>query len=209
MLGVVALAHVTGFLWFSMQVAQKKFRHAFGEAPPDSAFDVLFFDPDDVADSASSPPEKPVTKDTGRKNAAVTKRALKDANAIQAGATEAIGKPEVATPPASIDWAREAEQVAASGRALSRPNEQPLGPKTDVARGLNSASGKKEFGWSHSAIEPIEVHPGGTLIWLNERCAIVVSGMIFPVCSIGEIPVRGDLFEHMDDPPELGAEPLP
>ena len=196
MLGVVTLAHVAGFFWFSLQVAQKKFRHTSGETPPDRAFDVLFLD-------------KPVAKQMERKNAAVTKRAPNDANAIQAGTSEAISTPEAAPPPAPIDWAREAEQVAASGRALSPPNERPLGPKTEVPRGLNSASGKKEFGWSHSAIEPIEVRPGGTLIWLNERCAIVISGMIFPVCSIGKIPVRGDLFEHMDDPPELGAEPLP
>jgi hypothetical protein len=39
---------------------------------------------------------------------------------------------------------------------------------------------------------------------VSERCVIVVSVMLFPACGIGEIPVDGGLFEHMNDPPALG-----
>lgn len=28
--------------------------------------------------------------------------------------------------------------------------------------------------------------------------------MVLPACGIGEIPINGDLFKHMYDPPVLG-----
>jgi hypothetical protein len=46
---------------------------------------------------------------------------------------------------------------------------------------------------------------GGTLIRLNENCVLVVFLVPFPACALGKIPPRGDLLEHMHDPPEFGA----
>lgn len=43
------------------------------------------------------------------------------------------------------------------------------------------------------------------IINLTDRCALVISIMLIPVCKMGEIKARGDLLEHMDDPKPLGA----
>ena len=37
------------------------------------------------------------------------------------------------------------------------------------------------------------------LLNINDRCAIVIYGLIFPVCRIGRIPANGHLFDHMRD----------
>jgi hypothetical protein len=39
-------------------------------------------------------------------------------------------------------------------------------------------------------------------------CAIVFAVMLIPVCKLGTLEPRGDLLQHMDDPPQLGASPL-
>jgi hypothetical protein len=31
----------------------------------------------------------------------------------------------------------------------------------------------------------------------------------FPLCKVGKMPARGDLFQHMKDPPALGEPELP
>ena len=62
-------------------------------------------------------------------------------------------------------------------------------------------------GVRYERIEPLKT--GGTLIRLNDRCVLVFAVMVLPICQIGKIPARGDLFEHMDDPPVLGAPPPP
>jgi hypothetical protein len=84
---------------------------------------------------------------------------------------------------------------------LTKPDGRALGPLDDQAsaRGLSSASGPKPFGWSHSRVQRIEPIEGGTIIWINDRCAIVLSGLLMPVCKIGKIEARGDLFENMQD----------
>ncbi len=98
----------------------------------------------------------------------------------------------------SIDWRREAEETA---REYALQAEAQRGHKDDSS----AAKPKPEFGWSHSRthrIEPLE--EGGFLVWINDRCAIVISIMAMPVCQIGTKPARGDLFEHMDDAPTPG-----
>ena len=47
---------------------------------------------------------------------------------------------------------------------------------------------------------------GGSLLWINDRCFLVMTGLIpFPMCGIGKIPVRGDLFDRMRE--RKGQEP--
>ena len=98
----------------------------------------------------------------------------------------------------SIDWSREAEETArehalrAEAQRDHKDDSSPVKPKP-------------EFGWSHSQIHRIEpLEEGGFLVWLNDRCAIVISVMAMPVCKFGKKPARGDLFEHMDDAPAPG-----
>jgi hypothetical protein len=62
----------------------------------------------------------------------------------------------------------------------------------------------QEFGWSKTAQRVEALPDGGILIRLSERCVVVVTIIMMPMCQIGEIPVNGDLFEHMDDSSVLG-----
>jgi len=110
--------------------------------------------------------------------------------------------------PASIDWSKEAE-LAASRQIDSLENARRR------ARGFTrleanrepwtAPASKPEFGWSHAQTHPIEPLPeGGTLMWINERCALVLNAALLPVCKLGKIEARGDLFKHMNDAPEPG-----
>ena len=70
----------------------------------------------------------------------------------------------------------------------------------DVGPGSDQGTAP-QFGWDHAQTHRVEaLEGGGTLLWINDRCFIVMAGMIpFPMCGIGKIPVRGDLFDHMRD----------
>lgn len=112
------------------------------------------------------------------------------------------------TPP--IDWAREAERSASRQWEKEQEARRLAAPFTHDYGAHRPARPAPEFGWDRTVtnrIEPLE--SGGTLIWINDRCAIVVAGGVLPICKIGKITARGDLFEHMNDPPVLGAEPTP
>jgi hypothetical protein len=100
--------------------------------------------------------------------------------------------------PPSIDWRLEAEATAREhalrAEAQREHKNEQAPPKP-----------KPAFGWSHSRVQRIEpMEEGGFLVWINDRCAIVISVLAMPVCKIGSKPARGDLFEHMDDAPTMG-----
>jgi hypothetical protein len=109
--------------------------------------------------------------------------------------------------PAIVDWNAEAA-LTAKQRAQSAMAPPPRaldkhGSGADFDGGLGpDESITPEFGWDHARthrVEPLE--GGGSLLWINDRCFIVMAGLIpFPMCGIGKIPVRGDLFDHMRDP---------
>jgi hypothetical protein len=114
-------------------------------------------------------------------------------------APQLIAQPrrENAAEPPAIDWRRDAEAIA---REHAQAAEAAREPSRD-----GPAKPKPEFGWSHSAthrIEPIE--GGGFVVWINDKCGVAVAGLAMPFCMFGKKPARGDLFEHMDDPPRPG-----
>jgi hypothetical protein len=101
------------------------------------------------------------------------------------------------TPPA-IDWSREAEQVAREHALAAEAGREP---RDDGA----AQQPTPEFGWSHSRIHRIEpMESGGFIVWISDNCFIAISVMAMPMCKLGKKPPRGDLFEHMDDPPTPG-----
>jgi hypothetical protein len=114
--------------------------------------------------------------------------------------------------PAIVDWNAEAA-LAAKQRAQSATAPQPRaldkhGAGTDFNGGIGADQGPApEFGWDHARTHRVEaMEGGGSILWINDRCFIVMYGVIpFPICGIGKIPVRGDLFDHMRDP--QGHEP--
>lgn len=108
---------------------------------------------------------------------------------------------------APIDWASEAA-LAARHRAdaveLERRRARGFTPEAQGREPETQVPPAPEFGWSRTAQRVETLPEGGILIHVSERCVIVVSVVMLPACGIGEIPVKGDLFEHMNDPPALG-----
>lgn len=101
--------------------------------------------------------------------------------------------------PPAIDWRGDAEAVA---REHAREAEAGREPPKD---GSGPAKKKPEFAWSHSAthrIEPME--NGGFVVWISDKCGVAVGALAMPFCMFGKKPARGDLFEHMNDPPTPG-----
>jgi hypothetical protein len=114
--------------------------------------------------------------------------------------------------PANVDWNAEAV-LTAKQRAQSAAAPPPraldkrlAGMYVDVGPGVDQGNAP-EFGWDHARTHRVEALEGGggSLLWINDRCFLVMAGLIpFPICGIGEIPVRGDLFDHMGDPKATG-----
>lgn len=128
-----------------------------------------------------------------------------------AGRAARQGRPRTTRP--WIDWEKEADtavaeqseeaaQAARRASALSRWREHVMpGP----------APRPPEFRWDEARTSQRFVPTiGGLLVHLNDRCVIIVSPLaLFGGCAIGEIPVYGDLFAHMDDPKEPGDTSVP
>jgi hypothetical protein len=150
---------------------------------------VLVFLPD--AKTIQAPP---------RTVAPLAPKRLLETSPPENNAPRLIAPPEREGTPAlpMIDWRREAEE-AAREHVLEAQAER--GHKDDSA----PPKPQPEFGWDHSRVHRIEpLESGGLLVWINDRCAIVISVMAMPICKIGKKPARGDLFEHMDDAPTPG-----
>jgi hypothetical protein len=119
-----------------------------------------------------------------------------------------VQPPPVERPPANIDWNSEAALTAKQqAQSAAAPPPRALdkhGAGADLDGGLGPDPGSTpEFGWDHAHTHRFEaLEGGGSILWINDRCFIVMAGMIpFPMCGIGKIPVRGDLFDHMHDLP--------
>lgn len=117
-----------------------------------------------------------------------------------------IEPPPVEQKSATIDWNAEAAlTVKQRAEVAAAPQPRALDQRSGgmyIDGGLPPDQGTApEFGWDHARthrLEPME--GGGAILWINDRCFVVLYGMIpFPMCGIGKIPVRGDLFDHMRD----------
>ncbi|HXP65407.1 MAG TPA: hypothetical protein VN815_08040 [Steroidobacteraceae bacterium] len=156
-----------------------------------------------LASHVQAPAETPAAPDAPRKKPASTRE------------TQLIivpkyvpAAPPAEAPPAPIDWNAEAALTAKQqAEAAAQPGPRALdrhGAGLDFDGGLGpDVDAKPEFGWYHARIHRVEaIEGGGSLLWLNDRCFIVMAGLIpFPMCGVGKIPPRVDLFDHMRDPP--------
>jgi hypothetical protein len=95
------------------------------------------------------------------------------------------------TPPVAVDWAKEAERVAADSTAAEGAN---IGAAQAPVR-------RPQFAWDYAQTHRLESLPdGGLLLNLSDRCSIVLKfPMLLGGCRIGKIESRGDLFAHMHD----------
>ncbi|HEY5101888.1 MAG TPA: hypothetical protein VII70_03825 [Steroidobacteraceae bacterium] len=115
--------------------------------------------------------------------------------------------PQSGSAPVAIDWAREAA-LAASRRIDAAEEAARKAQAFSARRGSSLASGKRaapRFGWSYAHTHRFETVPGAILFNLNDRCVILMTFMLMPICRIGKIEERGDLFQHMNEPLPLGA----
>jgi hypothetical protein len=169
------------------------YRHSTSADAPDRQSTVLVFledaperrrPPVEVAPIASEP--RLETVPTVSQPRAAAERSVPD---IPAEDSEA---------PPPIDWRREAEEAGLAHvleAEANAPREQPA----------QQPRKKSEFRWSRSQVNRVEpAQGGGVTVRLSERCVLVISVIVMPACKVGKIPVHGDLFEHMRDPPTLG-----
>jgi hypothetical protein len=109
---------------------------------------------------------------------------------------------EVPLNPPAIDWQEESRTAAAraaQGLESERRRKGSVGVDPRFARPAPRAP---EFGWDQSKIHRVESLPGGGLvIHLNDRCSLTLSGFLIPMCKLGRIDARGDLFDHIGDRP--------
>jgi hypothetical protein len=112
--------------------------------------------------------------------------------------------------PVMIDWAKEAQLAAGRQIDADEANARratALSTHKRVPEYLAPPPAQRQFGWSHANTHRIESFPGGGFILnLNDHCAIVFTIMVIPVCKMGTIEPRGDLFLHLHDPPLLGRQ---
>ena len=141
---------------------------------------------------------------------AVTRRAERPLQTAPITPPPEAPSADVPTAPGAIDWAREAEVSAARQLRKDEEARRLTAPFAHDFSHLTPERPTPQFGWSHASIHRVEpLEGGGTFIWINDRCGIVFAVMVVPICKIGKIPARGDLFEHMDDAPAPGKEPPP
>jgi hypothetical protein len=115
--------------------------------------------------------------------------------------------------PLSIDWRTEAGLAA---RRQAQSEDSPHRALDQHAAGADFNGGlgpdhqkPPEFGWDKTHTQRIvALEGGGTLLRISDRCVIViVLPTLFPICGFGDIPARGDLFEHMRDAPKSDTNP--
>jgi hypothetical protein len=169
--------------------------------------DSLIFLP--LASHVQAPAETPAAPEAPRKKPSITRETQ-----LIAIPKEQPPQPAETTTPAPIDWNAEAALTAKQrAQSAAEPGPRALdqhGTGLDFDGGLGpDPESKPEFGWYHARIHRIEaLEGGGSILWLNDRCFIVMAGVIpFPMCGIGKIPARGDLFDHMHDAAAPEPEP--
>jgi hypothetical protein len=206
---VVLIIHVALFILFA--TLRTPLPRPDEQEAPSMAF---FLPPDEVDTTAKGAPQSPpaaqVAHPTSPQRAA----------AAAAKSPGEIVRPQPPQPSNSItvppapDWRHEMQiaannEIEAEERKRHKPS--PLAPHdfSRVKPGSTDYS-KSQFGWSHAATHRVEEIPtGGLLININDRCFIAWVIFPFPLCKVGKMPARGDLFQHMKDPPALGEPELP
>jgi len=112
-----------------------------------------------------------------------------------------------------IDWYGEVASSASTalGDAEKKGRQAavfaPPPPPPFLAR---PPPGGYRFGWSAVATQRFRIVNGVPILRITEHCSVVFF-ITLPVgtCTIGKIQARGDLFQHMHDPPPQGQADLP
>lgn len=183
-------------------------RQVRSETPTEENRPILvFLGPDPIVKAAepAAPPPKARSFRRARPSPDRASGLPADSSAIAESLQRGSAAPPLGP---TIDWSRESRlaaerQVDALEAARRRARGFTPGEE-DRKRAIVSAP-TPEFGWDRAHTQRIEPIPsGGTLIHINDRCVVAFAVLLIPACKIGKIEARGDLFEHMDDTPQLG-----
>jgi hypothetical protein len=102
----------------------------------------------------------------------------------------------------ATDWLGAAQRAAAAIATDEAPNLRTFGMP---ASGESPKPKQKPFDWDKTHTQRFEALPeGGILIRLSDRCQLVLAPLPLGGCMVGETAVRGDLFDEMKAPTELG-----
>jgi hypothetical protein len=190
---VAALAHVA-LITLLMTATKPRTREPV-EMP---RMTVVFLEPETREREQADEPPPPVTPPLRAPSPDVSIE-LPQLDASSAITAPPDLSPEKDSAPPSIDWQQETRTAAARMAESLDAERRRKGKLTPDPRFTRPAP-RTEFGWDRSKTHQIESLPeGGTVIHLNDRCALVLSALLLPICKIGKIPARGDLFEHMGE----------
>lgn len=115
----------------------------------------------------------------------------------------ATNQPGPSLPP--IDWEEELARAAKhAGTEHTGPEPKDFGfPHAGAAPSAKT----EQFGWDYAPTHRVESIPGGgLLVNLNDNCVLVFVPFPFVLCQPGKKPANGELFKHLHDAPDAGAE---
>jgi hypothetical protein len=150
-------------------------------------------------------PQRPSGARSGRRAAA------RHAPAPDGHMTPEVPEAELPTAPRNaIDWLAAAKDEADRQVEANEQRERQARAFAPPANMFAPPAPKRPgFHWDYAATHRVETEPGGgTVIHLNDSCALVLF-IIVPMiaCALEKPAVRGDLFDHMHDHADQG--PLP
>jgi hypothetical protein len=195
-LAVVAGAHALALWWF---LALSRTQAIPGAA--DAIALVLLLLPEQGSQSVAGPPPER------------TPQPLPPAPPLEPPRPPGSAAPAAGAPSTAIDWAAEAAGAAsrwvAQDEAKGR-TARAFGVPPASAIFAPAAARTPGLAWNYARTHRVEALPGGvTVFHINDHCAIAFFWVMpFFGCSLGKIPTRGDLFEHMHDARD-SPRPLP
>jgi Type II secretion system (T2SS), protein G len=183
-LSIVAGLHLVAIMLFALHDATRV-RHVL---PHEQAPEFFVSFPEFGAGTIDerSPPEPDRSRSTTARSNAPAPPAERVRSSITAPSSQSRAIHE---PP--IDWSMELKR--SSQALLDREEDKArreamFGGHPEVPEGLRPPPpGGEEFAWSYRARR----FEGG-VVRINEHCALILG--LIPVCQIGKIPVRGELF---------------
>jgi hypothetical protein len=192
-LAVVAAAHALALWWF---LAVTRTQAIPGTA--DASALVLLLLPEQGRQSVTAPPRDR------------TRQPRAPVPALEPARAPVTAAPAPSAPAAPIDWTTEAQGAASRWVAqdeTQRSTARVFGVPPASAMFGRPPARTPGLAWNHARTHRVEALPGGvTVINVNDHCAIAFVWVLpFFACQLGKIPTRGDLFEHLRDPPALGA----
>ncbi len=140
-------------------------------------------------------------------------RSVRHSNPSPMRVAPGFGQPDRPVPPTDearpqgrIDWHAEAASTAiheTEREVAEERSRNVFNHATSPA--FHDREKAPEFHWDYAATHRVETsQEGGYLIHLNDQCVLVIAVMFMPACTLEKPAARGDLFEHMKDPPKPG-----